>query len=302
MESFRILLNDGFFQDLHLNFMSSEICSPSCSSKPFVRFHYTLCLTLKGNGSAIWGKEHHFLRTGQGILIPPDAVVSFSAEGEMFWEYLLVGFSGKRTGALLNAAGLAPGTLFSCSNKTALEEAVKNIAASSKGSFDQILLRQALLCTLFSLLAPVSPVNSSKDCFGEEADSDFLKSAQKKCRASVPRITAAREDRPLRHIEKALEYVSLHYASSLSVAEMAAALGISRNYLFTLFQKNLGCSPFEYITAFRLSRGKDLLLQTDYSIGSIAYSCGYEDPAVFSKAFKKKYGINPSALQKRVER
>lgn len=274
--------------------MGRTTCPPSGVSGPFVRFHYTVCLTLYGKGSAVLGKDRWILTAGQGILIPPDVTASFSTEGDALWEYLLVGFSGNQALALLNAAGLVPGSLLSCWDQKKMEETVQSIGASSKSSFDQVLLRQALLCSFLSLLTPASPIPPQERCLREEEAASLQKNVKKNAGVSFPHITAVKGDRPLQHMEKALEYVSLHYASPLSVTEMAASLGISRNYLFTLFQKNLGCSPFEYITDFRLSRGKDLLRQTDYSVGSIAYSCGYEDPAVFSRAFKKKYGISPS--------
>ena len=37
--------------------------------------------------------------------------------------------------------------------------------------------------------------------------------------------------------------------------------------------------------------------ETEEPIGSIALSVGYTDALSFSKAFKQKYGINPSAYR-----
>ena len=38
---------------------------------------------------------------------------------------------------------------------------------------------------------------------------------------------------------------------------------------------------------------------TDLPIGSVAMSCGYRDPLVFSKAFKGKKGMSPSQYRKK---
>ena len=63
--------------------------------------------------------------------------------------------------------------------------------------------------------------------------------------------------------------------------------------LFSLFKASIGCSPQEYITGFRLSRARELLAGTEYSIEIISGSCGYENPEAFSRAFKKKYQTTP---------
>lgn len=54
----------------------------------------------------------------------------------------------------------------------------------------------------------------------------------------------------------------------------------------------------EYLSNFRLTRAAELLKLTDYTIESIAISCGYRDPLVFAKAFKKKYGASPMRYRK----
>ena len=52
-------------------------------------------------------------------------------------------------------------------------------------------------------------------------------------------------------------------------------------------------SPQQYLMTFRLTRAAELLNTTEYSVESIAISCGYRDPAVFTKAFKRMHGLSP---------
>lgn len=96
------------------------------------------------------------------------------------------------------------------------------------------------------------------------------------------------------HIDKALAFIQANYSNRLKVSDIANYPGISRNYLFSLFQEHMGQSPQEYLSHFRLSHGRELLAGTEYSVDGISYACGYEDPAVFSRAFKKKYHMTPS--------
>lgn len=52
------------------------------------------------------------------------------------------------------------------------------------------------------------------------------------------------------------------------------------------------------MTQFRLTRAKEQLTLTDASVANIAMSCGYQDPQVFSKAFKQQFGITPVKYRK----
>ena len=82
-------------------------------------------------------------------------------------------------------------------------------------------------------------------------------------------------------------------------AFIAAYVGINRSYLYTLFRDQLGMSPKEYLTSFRITRAAQLLEITELSIESVALSCGYQDTLGFSKIFKARLGMTPSAYRKR---
>ena len=59
-------------------------------------------------------------------------------------------------------------------------------------------------------------------------------------------------------------------------------------------------SPQDYLANYRISQATELLTMTDLSIESIALSCGYTDPLIFSKVFKIKKGQTPSRYRKEV--
>ena len=101
------------------------------------------------------------------------------------------------------------------------------------------------------------------------------------------------------YIRKAVEYIQHHYSYPVQVGEIAAYVGINRSYLYTLFRDQLGMSPKEYLTSFRITRAAQLLEITELSIESVALSCGYQDTLGFSKIFKARLGMTPSAYRKR---
>ena len=57
---------------------------------------------------------------------------------------------------------------------------------------------------------------------------------------------------------------------------------------------SLGISPKDFLTEFRISRGKEQLALTDLSVEEIAVSCGYRNSLAFGKVFKQKMGMTPT--------
>lgn len=99
-------------------------------------------------------------------------------------------------------------------------------------------------------------------------------------------------------VDKIITYIKNNYWNDINVNSIIEYLGLNRSYLSTLFKKNMGITIQEYLTVFRLSRANELLDITNESIESIANSCGYRDPLVFTKAYKKKYGVTPTQHRK----
>ena len=100
------------------------------------------------------------------------------------------------------------------------------------------------------------------------------------------------------YVRGAVRYIQNNYFHPIRVEDIAAYIGVDRSYLYTLFIRERGMSPSQYLSNFRLTRAAELLKLTDYTIESIAISCGYRDPLVFAKAFKKKYGASPLRYRK----
>ncbi len=102
------------------------------------------------------------------------------------------------------------------------------------------------------------------------------------------------------YILQAVEFIQNNYSFPIHVTDIASYVCINRSYLYTLFKTNLGVSPQDYLANYRISQATELLTMTDLSIESIALSCGYTDPLIFSKVFKAKKGITPSRYRKEV--
>jgi len=99
-------------------------------------------------------------------------------------------------------------------------------------------------------------------------------------------------------LASALETVEAKIKEPLSVEELAKSNYVSVSGLQKLFKYVFNCSVYEYIAKRKLSLAAYDLIHTDQSITEIAMTYTYDSPEVFSKAFKRFWGILPSAYRK----
>ncbi len=96
-----------------------------------------------------------------------------------------------------------------------------------------------------------------------------------------------------RLVKHALAYIHQNYTEPLTRAEIAAEVGFSENYLTDLFRREIGITPWDCLNRFRIQRATQLLVETTYTISFIAQQVGYDDPAYFSRVFKKYTDQSP---------
>ncbi|WP_168122901.1 AraC family transcriptional regulator [Paenibacillus sp. HB172176] len=95
-------------------------------------------------------------------------------------------------------------------------------------------------------------------------------------------------------IESSMQYMELHATEGLTVAQLADMAGMNRNYFSTAFAQHTGMPPLLYMTGIRVKKAQKLLHETNDSITEIAYSLGYANLYVFSRAFHRYCGLSPT--------
>ena len=99
-------------------------------------------------------------------------------------------------------------------------------------------------------------------------------------------------------IRRSVAYLERHFSDKkLNMGQVAALSGISQTYFRTLFQRQYGCTPIQYVNHKKLERAKILLIETDLPISEIEATCGFHDHAYFVKQFKRAYNLHPDALR-----
>lgn len=99
--------------------------------------------------------------------------------------------------------------------------------------------------------------------------------------------------------ERIVAFVDANLArNDLSADEIAARMGCSRRYLHKAFESE-SVTLDRWIWDRRLERSKEMLQAAGMSatISSIAFSCGFNSSAHFSRVFKKRFGVSPRELR-----
>ncbi|HKL79751.1 MAG TPA: AraC family transcriptional regulator [Mobilitalea sp.] len=94
------------------------------------------------------------------------------------------------------------------------------------------------------------------------------------------------------------EYLEANYAEEISLENVAEQVNISPQYFSKLIKKNTGFNFIDWLSMLRVKKAKELLSNSNYTVKEVCFMVGYKDPNYFSRIFKKKIGITPSAFIK----
>ena len=78
--------------------------------------------------------------------------------------------------------------------------------------------------------------------------------------------------------------------------ELASLCNLSTAQFYHLFHREYGMTPLEYSDRLLMRKAEMLLETQQYTVTEIASMLGFENPAYFSRFFKKHKGVPPSAF------
>lgn len=100
-------------------------------------------------------------------------------------------------------------------------------------------------------------------------------------------------------IQTVLEYIEDNVEACLDSDTLAEIGFLSKSHFFKLFTLHTGYTPMNYVLRRKLHNAAKRMITCKEKIVDIAFQFGFESHDVFSRAFKRVYGISPESYRKR---
>jgi AraC-like DNA-binding protein len=104
----------------------------------------------------------------------------------------------------------------------------------------------------------------------------------------------ALKDERISSVLKMMQYAP---EKNWTIDQLSKHAGMSRSSFCSTFKKLVGETPLEYLTNWRMMKAKEILMQGNEKISEVALRVGYQSEAAFSRIFKSKVNLSPSAFK-----
>ena len=208
---------------------------------------------------------------GQGFLISPGQAEHYYADKQQPWAYLWVISADPGMQAFFDFHNADPKTgIFEFHNMRALESVAKILTSVPAGIYFGKHFSAFQMTEYFlSIYNNCVYINKSRGVSSTKQYFDY-----------------------------ATSYINSFLHQSITVGSLCDKLGISQPHLYTIFKRESGMSPKEYISRQKLIVAKKLLAETDYFIFEISASVGFSDALAFSKFFSAAEGVSPTEYRR----
>ena len=231
---------------------------------------HLLFACLEGEGLVFTGQKAVQAKPGDILWLSPDTPHYYDASMKDPWSILWVHFTGEEAPAwkdLVFDGG---------------ESDVCNVPADQIGSLslDRI---HSILENGYSLLNLVDATSALRFSLGMLSR---LREQPGSTRSARLRVAASAEKlrSDWRHLHR--------------IEELAVQAGVSISHFSTLFKKETGHGPIDFLIRQKIQYAARLLATTQEPISSVSAAVGYEDPFYFSRCFRKIMGCSPRDYRK----
>lgn len=95
------------------------------------------------------------------------------------------------------------------------------------------------------------------------------------------------------------EYILNNLDQNLEIEALCRRFNLSKNALYKLFHKNVGCTVNEYVTSRRMAEAEKLLRESSLAVYQICEAVGIGNYQYFCRVFKRANGISPLQYRKK---
>lgn len=95
-----------------------------------------------------------------------------------------------------------------------------------------------------------------------------------------------------------IDYINTHYKEKITLETIAEKFYVSKGAIIYNFKKHMNCSPIDFLLNVRLTKAKELLINTNKKIDEIAELCGFSSANYLGLIFKQKEDLSPIGYRK----
>jgi AraC family transcriptional regulator len=96
-------------------------------------------------------------------------------------------------------------------------------------------------------------------------------------------------------LKRAIDYIEARFAEQVTLADIAAAAGLTRMHFAAQFRAATGLRPHEYLLRRRIEHAQEMLAATLTPVVDVALSVGFQTQSQFTTVFKRFTGQPPNA-------
>ncbi|ARJ50499.1 AraC family transcriptional regulator [Staphylococcus lutrae] len=258
--------------EAHIDECGIEIGTPRGGYQYEVTKPAVLHIVMSGTGTLTFNQQQYLLKPGDLFLLCRGMKVHYESTLEAPWTYYWVGMSGKLVLDYLNRTSLYTQRIIQNKDTTA----IRNI-------IDQICQRSVDYSTQNS-----DDIQHMRDLY------ELLYQLHQ----HFPKPFQEVKNEKYANVRDAIRYINDNYMHAISIHDVAKHVNVSRSYLYKMFKKHIDQSPQHYLIHIRMYHAAKLFKETDLQSQEIAYRVGYKDALLFSRAFKKHFGVNATQYRK----
>jgi AraC-like DNA-binding protein len=108
-------------------------------------------------------------------------------------------------------------------------------------------------------------------------------------------------DRDSERINKVYKYVINHISQSINLDTAASIANLSKPAFCRYFKKRANKTFMQFLIEIRIGQACRMLVNEDYSVADICYTCGFNNISYFIRQFRKITGFTPLNYRKKFE-
>ena len=253
---------------MHVVRMGQEDCKPDKKKITWPTKVYSLHFIREGRGVLKYGDSEVNLKAGMCFVLYSDTVVEYYPDRNDPWSYLWIDIDGEGIEKLLAKSGFSPNRPY---RKFPMD---KHFVYELNRLSEIHSVRSATdICVVAQVFKLLSELIYSKQDEGR---------TQRDASARIFRV------------RDCIDYINNNYHSDMSLEDIAKANNISVSYMMSVWKKEVGMTPMEYLHNYRISMACKYLRETDMKIKQVAMRVGYQDEKYFARVFMKHKSITPS--------